>query len=224
MILYLTSNVAEVVVLVIGICASLPPPLLPIQILWVNLITGTPPAMALASQPFYPELMDKRTRPPGEGLFTTETIIDIFVYGLILGGADLAIFVILRFAFDESVPQAQAATFAGLTWLLALHAYNALHQRKSFLTRKLFTVKEVWVLHATVWFSIVTLFITFYVPWIRKNIFHQSKPTGIGWAFVVAAAVTFLFLSECYKLGKRIWFRYRTREPEERELDVLAAV
>lgn len=117
-ILYLAGNVAEVVVLVFGICFGLPPPLLPIQILcvkalidvtptnvghsWVNLITGTPPAMALACQPFRPEYMDKRVRPPGEGLWNAETLIDIGVYGILAGCADLGAFVLLRYVRTDS--------------------------------------------------------------------------------------------------------------------------
>jgi magnesium-transporting ATPase (P-type) len=164
-ILYLAGNVAEVIVLVFSICFGLAPPLLPIQVLWVNLISGTPPALALAAQPGHPDLMDARTRPAGEELWTTETLNDIFVYGTLQGTANLASFVLLRYVFHESLGHCQAAAFAGLTVLLSVHAYNCLDQRRSFVSTALFRVKQVLILHLTVWIAVGSLFITFYVPW-----------------------------------------------------------
>ena len=58
----LTGNVAEAIVIVIAVVAGLQPPLLPLQILWVNLVTGTPPAVGLGIQPAEKDIMDKRVR------------------------------------------------------------------------------------------------------------------------------------------------------------------
>jgi potassium/sodium efflux P-type ATPase len=90
-IFYLAGNVAEGFVMVAGVAFGLGPPLIPIQILWTNLITGTPPAMALSVQPATPDLMDAEHRPPSERLFNLETIVDLFVYGLMMGVGDLVL-------------------------------------------------------------------------------------------------------------------------------------
>ena len=113
--------------------------------------------------------------------------------------------------FDESRDQCQASAFALLTVLLAVHSYNALHQRHSFVSKELVPLKQVWILRAPVWISIASLFLTFYVEWIRKHVFEQGQPTLVGWGLVAGFAVLFLATSELYKYGKRIYFRRRLK-------------
>ena len=58
----LSGNVAEVAVMVLGPVAGMPIPLLPLQILWLNLVTDGLPAMAMAVEPAEPAVMDARRR------------------------------------------------------------------------------------------------------------------------------------------------------------------
>jgi Ca2+-transporting ATPase len=65
----LSSNVGEILVMLVGILIGLPVPLLAIQILWVNLLTDGLPAIALGFEPPEPDLMRRKPRPPGESIF-----------------------------------------------------------------------------------------------------------------------------------------------------------
>ena len=63
-----TTNSAEVWVMVLAPFLGLPIPLLPVQILWINLVTDGLPGLALSVEPAEPGVMDRPPRPPGESI------------------------------------------------------------------------------------------------------------------------------------------------------------
>jgi P-type Ca2+ transporter type 2C len=65
----LTSNSAEILVMLVGPFLGLGLPLLPLQILWINLVTDGPPALALSTEPAEQGIMRRPPRPPGESVF-----------------------------------------------------------------------------------------------------------------------------------------------------------
>jgi P-type Ca2+ transporter type 2C len=65
----LTSNSAEILVMLAGPFLGLGLPLLPLQILWINLVTDGPPALALSAEPAEQGIMRRPPRPPDEGVF-----------------------------------------------------------------------------------------------------------------------------------------------------------
>jgi len=65
----LTSNSAEILVMLVGPFLGLGLPLLPLQILWINLVTDGPPALALSAEPAERGIMRRPPHPPGEGVF-----------------------------------------------------------------------------------------------------------------------------------------------------------
>lgn len=94
-------------------------------------------AMMLSLQPATPDLMDVTHRPLAEPLFTWEAIVDIFVYGCLIGICDLVlVFITSRFAFDEDLDVSQANTFLGLNTLLLAHAYVCVSQRETIFQTK----------------------------------------------------------------------------------------
>jgi len=65
----LTSNSAEILVMLVGPFLGLGLPLLPLQILWINLVTDGPPALALSAEPAEQGIMRRPPHPPDEGVF-----------------------------------------------------------------------------------------------------------------------------------------------------------
>jgi P-type Ca2+ transporter type 2C len=65
----LTSNSAEILVMLVGPFLGLGLPLLPLQILWINLVTDGPPALALSAEPAERDIMRRPPHPPDEGVF-----------------------------------------------------------------------------------------------------------------------------------------------------------
>ena len=86
------SNLGEVLVLFLGIIFQLPLPLLAIQILWVNLITDSLPALALSMDPAEKGLMRRPPRERAQGLITRTAALDMALIGLTVSLGTLAVF------------------------------------------------------------------------------------------------------------------------------------
>lgn len=88
----LSCNLGEVVAIFAAILLAWPVPLLPTQILWINLITDTLPAIALGLDPEEPGLMKKKPRPPEESIFAHGAVRRIVLGGLLIGLLTLTAF------------------------------------------------------------------------------------------------------------------------------------
>jgi Ca2+-transporting ATPase len=66
----LSCNIGEILVLLLASLTGMPLPLLPVQILWTNLVTDGLPALGLAMEPVDPDVMDRKPRPKTEGIVT----------------------------------------------------------------------------------------------------------------------------------------------------------
>ena len=88
---YLIScNISEVLLMLFATLAGWPSPLLPIQILWINLITDGLPALALAMERPEPDIMKRKPRPPSEGVFTQKSAWLMTAYGALMASMSIA--------------------------------------------------------------------------------------------------------------------------------------
>ncbi|HEU5169900.1 MAG TPA: cation-translocating P-type ATPase [Gemmatimonadales bacterium] len=121
---YLFScNLGEILVLFGAALAGLPAPLLPLQILWLNLLTDTFPALALAVEPGEPDVMRQPPRDPRAALLSRRMVGATVGYGLAIAAASLAAF---GWGLARATP-AHASTLAFVTLAFAqiLHLGNA---------------------------------------------------------------------------------------------------
>jgi Ca2+-transporting ATPase len=81
----LTSNAGEIWVMFLGPFVGLSIPLLPVQILWINLVTDGFPGLALGVEPAEPDVMDRKPRPPDESIFAHGIWQQVIVIGLLMG-------------------------------------------------------------------------------------------------------------------------------------------
>ncbi len=86
----LTSNAGEIWVMFLGPFLGFGLPLLPLQILWINLVTDGLPGLALAREPAEPDVMRRPPRPPDESVFAHGVTWHIGWVGLLIGGVSLA--------------------------------------------------------------------------------------------------------------------------------------
>jgi P-type Ca2+ transporter type 2C len=86
----MTSNSGEIWVLLLAPLLGLPLPLLPIHILWINLVTDGLPGLALSAEPAESDVMRREPRPPGETIFADGMTAHILWVGLLIGGLTLA--------------------------------------------------------------------------------------------------------------------------------------
>ncbi len=120
---YLFScNVAEVLVLLCAALAGLPMPLLPLQILWLNMVTDTFPALALALEPGDANVMERAPRNPQETLLSGDFLMKVALYGSLITAATLAAYAL---QLDGSVRRAQTVAFMTLAFAQLFHLANA---------------------------------------------------------------------------------------------------
>ena len=120
---YLFScNVAEVLVLLGASVAGLPMPLLPLQILWLNMVTDTFPALALALEPGEANVMNRPPRDPAEALLSKDFVSSVLFYAALITVATLIAFALY---LDGSAKRAQTAAFMTLALAQLFHLSNA---------------------------------------------------------------------------------------------------
>ncbi|KAI1654993.1 potassium/sodium eff [Daldinia decipiens] len=242
----LVSNIAQVILLLIGLAFKDQNnksvfPLSPIEILWANLITSSFLALGLGLEEAQPDIMLKPPHDHRIGIFTKEIIIDKVAYGFFMGSLCIASFTTVIYTPIEAnyyklphsgalgfdcnaeynsscyyVYRARATTFATLSFLLLVTAWEVKH-----FTRSLFNMypesytgpssifKTVWgnkFLFGAVLAGFIITFPVIYLPVIDKRVFkHQG--IGIEWAIVAACVVVYVVLVEGWKAGKRRFYK-----------------
>jgi Ca2+-transporting ATPase len=127
----LTCNGAEILTIFIAPLIGLPMPLLPIQILWINLVTDGLPGLAVASEKAEKDIMQRPPRPSGESLFSGGISVHIVWVGILMAGITLSI---EAFALHLQTAHWQTMVFTVLS-LSQLGHVLAIRSEKEFLFR-----------------------------------------------------------------------------------------
>ena len=127
----LSCNVSEVLVMLFATLLGMPLPLLPIQILWMNLVTDGIPALALAIDPKVPDLMKRRPRKPEAQLLSRSRLVAIGAEGLMLSAIALGAFAYSLYGLHQEIEQARTVAFTVLVIVQLVHAFNCRSDRWS---------------------------------------------------------------------------------------------
>ena len=139
----LSCNISEILLMLLATLFGLPLPLLPVQILWINLVTDGLPALALAVDPKDPDLMRRPPRPSAERFLTKERFLMLFAQGSFLALITLGAFVYCLYGMDLSLDRARTLTFTILVMAQLFHAFNNRSDRRSLFEIGLFTNKPL---------------------------------------------------------------------------------
>ena len=120
----LGTNISEVIVVFLAMCIWQVSPFISIQLLWINLIGDSLPAVALGMEKLEPDVMDHRPRSKNESIFAHGYGIQIILQGCLFAALALASYCIARYGFGLNAEQCSAATFLVLALSQSLHAYN----------------------------------------------------------------------------------------------------
>jgi len=119
----LAGNCGELILITASIVAGLPMPLLPIHLLWINLVTDGLPALCLAIDPIDPDVMKRRPRPPGERLADKGFLGMMLFTGLLTAGVAFGVFI--DGLKTEPLEMARTHAFAALVFAELLRAFGA---------------------------------------------------------------------------------------------------
>jgi len=195
---YLFScNVAEVLVLLGAGVAGLPLPLAPLQLLWLNLVTDTFPALALAVEPADQNLMARPPRHADEALLSAPFIRSVLFYGALITASTLAAFV---WALDQGSRHASTVAFMTLAFAQTLHLGNA-RSAGAVVRRTNITSNPFAVVGAGL--AIGLQLLAAFLPGLSR-VLHVTPLGGADWLVIVALSSIPAVVGQGVK-----WFRQR---------------
>ncbi len=192
----LSCNIGEILLVFASILMGLPVPLLPIQLLWLNLVTDSFPAMALGVEPGEEGIMDVEPRDPQEGIIDKRMWVSIILQSIAVAGTSLlAYHQGLKLYGEENLLHARTIVFATLITAELLRAMSA----RSFdhtLFRIGLTSNKKMLLALTG--SFVLLLVVLYVPFFQ-GIFDTFALGQKDWMIVLSFAFIPLVAGEIVK-------------------------
>jgi Ca2+-transporting ATPase len=189
----LSCNLGEVLTMLLTSIFSLDTPLLPIQILMVNLATDGLPAIALGVDPPEGDIMRGKPRAKNESIFARGLSEKIIVRGTLIGVCTVLAFVIgLYLGFDLKT----ARTMALCTLIISqlIHVFECRSEKHSIFEISLFT--NLYLL-AAVSISMIMLLCTIYVPFLQM-VFHTSALMISQWVIVLFFSGIIAFMNSLY--------------------------
>jgi Ca2+-transporting ATPase len=186
----MTSNSGEIWTLFLAPLLALPIPLLPIQILWINLVTDGLPGLALSFEPREPGVMRRPPRPPNESIFAHGMGWHMLGIGLLIGALSIAA---QAWSYHSGSGHWQTMVFNTLTFAQLFHVLVIRSERESLFTIGLFS--NLPLLGAVTLTFVLQLMVT-YLPFLQGVFNTQALSLGelvqcIAFAAVVVPVVEF---------------------------------
>jgi Ca2+-transporting ATPase len=182
----LASNVGEIMTMFMAMMAGLPLPLVPIQILWVNLVTDGLPAMALGVDQAESDLMQHKPRSAKENIFARRLGWKIISRGILIGVCTLGAFVLALnegAGHSQQLIHAQTVAFATLVMAQLIHVFDCRSSRSIFHRRLL----ENKFLVLAVLSSLLLMLAVLYVEPLQPV--FKTVPLDLrDWALIIVAA------------------------------------
>ncbi len=162
---YLIScNVGEILIIFLSMIMGLPLPLLPIHLLWLNLVTDGAPALALGLEEKEPDIMNIKPRPAQEPIITRELWTLTAIQAVVETFATLGAFVLSLYVFEDNLVVGQTVAFTTLVMAELLRAFTARSERYNLWQIGIFTNK--WMVYAVA-LSFVLLLAVIYMPFLQ---------------------------------------------------------
>lgn len=195
----LSCNAGEILVMFVSSLIGLPVPLLPIHILWVNLVTDGLPALALGVDPVDPKIMQRPPRKTDEKVVTKQRAFLILTQGAFIAFCSLLAFTFILFVEKGGIQRARTAAFVVLSCAQLFHSYNCRSMRESLFKIGLFTNKKL-ILATTASFFLQMAVV--YLPFLQRV--FETEPLGLfDWVLVVAISSFPLWAMELAKAINR---------------------
>ncbi|MFZ3085039.1 MAG: cation transporting ATPase C-terminal domain-containing protein, partial [Candidatus Hydromicrobium sp.] len=170
-------------------------PLVPVQILWMNLITDGLPAMALGIDPPEKNIMDRKASKRKEQILSRRGLIMILWQGLVLTSGALFIYFAGPLFFnnhnllhDREIFQTSVFTTLVITQLL--HTFNFRFENKGIFRKHIFENKY---LNLAIIVSVLLQIGIIYIPWLQ-NVFKTASLNLYHWLLIMASSVVTILI------------------------------
>ena len=181
----LSCNAGEVLLMLVAALAGWPPPLAPIQILWLNLVTDGLPALALGLEPPEPDIMNRTPRPPKEPVITWSRGLMMLFHGTLVAAVCLFAFWTSYRGDPAKMPHARTFTFCVAAFAQLFFAIGCRSDRVTAIAQGFFT--NPWLLGAIVISSLLQVTVVM-LPFAQP-VFEIGSDLGRDWIIVILLAL-----------------------------------
>jgi Ca2+-transporting ATPase len=195
----LSCNVSEILVMLVATLVGSPLPLLPIQILWINLVTDGLPALALAVDPPEPDVMRRPPLDPRAPVLEKGRLALMGGQGFLLAIVAVLAFGLSFYVQGQSLEQARTLTFVVMVLAQLFHAFACRSTQHSIVRLGFLTNR---VLVAAVVLSAALQWLIVQLPW-TEEIFKVTPLDREEWLLAVGLALAPLVLGEVRKAVRR---------------------
>lgn len=192
----LSCNAGEILVMFVSSLLGFPVPLLPIHILWVNLVTDGLPALALGVDTVDSKIMQRPPRLSKEGVINKERAGLMIMQGLFIALCSLLAFVFILFVEKEGIARARTGAFIVLACSQLFHAFNCRSMKESLFKIGVFTNKKL-ILATGI--SFILQMAVVYIPFMQR-IFKTQALGVLDWCLVLLISSFPLWAMELVKL------------------------
>ncbi len=200
----LSCNISEVALVLFAAVVGWPVPLLPIQLLWINLITDGLPALALAMEKPEPDVMSRRPRPPTEPFFTRRRGSRILIHGFVMATVNIGGFAYAYVVGGTSY--AQATTFYITTFAQLFFSFACRSHRYTLPQLGVFTNPYLF---AAIGMSGILQLSLLWFPLTRDVFFKTAPQFGFDWLAIFLLALAPVSLVEIVKIIRARFARKR---------------
>jgi Ca2+-transporting ATPase len=191
----LSCNAGEILVMFVSSLVGWPAPLIPVQILWVNLVTDGLPALALGVDPVDPNVMARPPRSPNEPVVTKRRAFLMLAQGAFIAACSLFAFALVLFIEKEEIGRARTAAFIVLSCSQLFHSFNCRNFTESLFKIGVFTNKKL-ILATGI--SFLLQMVVVYVPFLQR--IFKTEALGIfDWLLVIIISSFPLWAMEVFK-------------------------
>lgn len=194
----LSCNIGEILVVFVAFLLRAPTPLLAIQLLWVNLVTDSFPALALGADPIQGDVMEQPPHKREEGVFSGGVGFAVAVEGCLVGALALLAYTIGRafFDYDPAAPAiGRTMAFCVLSLSQLVHSFN-MRSEHSVLKLGLLSNRKLVV--ACGFCAILMVSVVLFPP--LSALFQTTALTAFQWLIVAALSLCPLLVVEGEKL------------------------
>ena len=194
----LSCNIGEILVVFVAFLLRAPTPLLAIQLLWVNLVTDSFPALALGADPIQGDVMEQPPHKREEGVFSGGVGFAVAVEGCLVGALALLAYTIGRafFDYDPAAPAiGRTMAFCVLSLSQLVHSFN---MRSEHSVLKLGLLSNRKLVAACGFCAFLMVSVVLFPP--LSALFQTTALTALQWLVVAALSLCPLLVVEGEKL------------------------
>ena len=191
----ISTNLGEILLLLVAVICNMGMPLLPIQLLFINLVGDSLPSLALSVDHAAKDIMTRKPVDPNQGIFTKGFTSKITIQAFIIGGTSILAYML---GSKVSVDVARTMTFAVMVFSQFTMIFS-IRSGKEWFTYRFFSNRWLWL---TIVFVTALTLMVMLIPGLQ-SLFKLTSLTGGQWWTVAGLSIGVLALSELFKLFTR---------------------